>query len=190
MLFEAGHLYDLACQPCLNSQPLSPLSKLSPLPPMSPMSPVSLSPLAQPPAFGTCLVRKEEDQESHILGIRMRGRQLSNITNKQTTKTKIQHSHPVLSSVFNFPRWLRHPQDQGDMCPGERLSETREWILCSHYLRFAQRPKPASPIQHTTAPFFARRLCGEKKRYSCGDFLIKIWFSRPPKQTITQLVQE
>ena len=67
------------------------------------------------------------------------------------------------------------------MCPGERLSETREWILCSHYLRFAQRPKPASPIQHTTAPFFARRLCGKKKRYSCGDFLIKIWFSRPKK---------
>ena len=92
MLFEAGHLYDLACQPCLNSQPLSPLSKLSPLPPMSPMSPVSLSPLAQPPAFGTCLVRKEEDQESHILGIRMRGRQLSTITNKQTTKSNIQHS--------------------------------------------------------------------------------------------------
>ena len=56
------------------------------------------------------------------------------------------------------------------MCPGERLSETREWILCSHYLRFAQRPKPASPIQHTTAPFFARRLCGGKKKIFLWGF--------------------
>ena len=35
----------------------------------------------------------------------MRGRQLSTITNKQTTKTKIHHSHPVLSpDGYDIPR--------------------------------------------------------------------------------------
>ena len=179
MLFEAGHLYDLACQPCLNSQPLSPLSSLSPLPPMSPLSPVSLSPLAQPPAFGTCLVRKEEDQESHILGIRMRGRQLSTITNKQTTKTNIQHSHP---DGCDIPR-IRETCVLENGC---RKPESGYYALTILDLLSAQNQHHRFNTQ--LLPFSPDGSVEKKKIFLWGFSNQNMVFT--PKQTITKLVQE
>ena len=101
----------------------------------------------------------------------MRGRQLSTITNKQTTKTNIQHSHP---DGYDIPR-IRETCVLENGC---RKPESGYYALTILDLLNAQNQHHQFNTQ--LLPFSPDGSVGEKK-YSCGDFLIKIWFSRPNK---------